>query len=291
MSGDGDCCFFAGSRNERGPFMKTFSCFVVILVATQGAMMRAQEIAPASLAGRSAVVVISSGSGSFAAIGGYRISFSAANATYAVSPLSTTVLPSAGTYSYVKTEANAGRITITDSSGGGAVAQNLVFSSPTSAVYSISSALGAQTGTVVFEQVSPSGPAAIGLVNMSVRAQVLANSQVIPGLVVDSPCRVLIRVAGPGLAGFGVSGTLPNPKLSLMAGNTAILSNDDWASTISNHDAVREAGEKAGAFPFTFGSKDAGLVADLSAGNYTCVVSGDAGTSGEVLLEVYRVPR
>jgi hypothetical protein len=125
---------------------------------------------------------------------------------------------------------------------------------------------------------------------MSVRAQVLGPSPVISGLVVDSPCRVLVRVAGPALTAFGVSGTLANPRLSLMAGNTAIVTNDDWSSSISSYDAVREAGTKAGAFPFLFGSKDAGFVVDLTAGNYSCIISGDPGTTGEVLLEVYRVP-
>lgn len=272
--------------------MKTFSLLIaLVLKAALCVTVSAQEIAPSSLAGKSAVVVISSGGGSFAAIGGYRIAFSLTNLTYTVSPLSTTVLPSAGTYSYAKLTAQTARITLTDPRVGSTIAQNLIFSSSSSATYSISSTLGVQAGTLVFENPPVAASSRYGFLNMSTRAQVPAGAEVISGLVIDCSCRVLIRVAGPALAAFGVNGTLPNPKLSLILGKTAVTANDDWASTISGFDAVSEAGAKAGAFPFMFGSKDAALVADLSAGNYTCVITGDLGTSGEVLLEVYRVPQ
>ena len=66
---------------------------------------------------------------------------------------------------------------------------------------------------------------------------------------------------------------------------------DDWSSTVSGYDSVHEAELKTGAFPFVFGSRDAAIVLDLNAGNYTCIITGDPGTSGEVLVEVYRVPR
>jgi hypothetical protein len=271
--------------------MQAKSLFLAFALTSLRCFVQAQDTAPISLTGKSAVVVISSGTGNFATVGGYRISFSLTNATYTVSPLSMTVSPSAGTYSYSKTNSNTARITFIDPSVGGAVVQNLVFTSPVSATYTIPGSLGSQAGTLVLEALSGTSPVCAGLVNMSVRAQVLESSRVISGLVVDSPCRVLVRVAGPALTGFGVRGTLSNPKLALMAGNTTIIANDDWASTISNYDSVLDAGTKAGAFPFPFGSKDAAVVVDLTAGNYTCTISGDPGTSGEVLLEVYRLPQ
>jgi hypothetical protein len=260
------------------------------LLIALGSVLRAQDAAPSSLAGKTAVVVISTGNGSFASVGGYRVSFAAVGPDYAISPLSTTVSPSRGTYSYVKTGAGAGRVRLNEAGAGSSSVQSLVFSSPTSATYSISSSAGEQTGTFVLEDIPSMNPSRVCFANMSVRAQVLAGAQVIPGLVVDSPCRVLIRVVGPSLAEFGVSGVLPNPRFSLMVGDRVVLANDDWSSTISNYDAVRVASDKAGAFPIRFGSRDAAIVADLSAGSYTCVITGEPGTSGEVLLEVYRVP-
>lgn len=266
--------------------MKFFG-FICGLVAASPPLA-AVDFAPSSLAGKSAVVVISTGSGGLPPIGGYRILFGPPNSTYTINPLSSSVTASNGTYAYTKTADSAGRITLVTANGGPTTTQSLTFISSSTASFAISNPSGTQTGTLVLEDAME--PARACLINMSVRAQVMSGSQVIPGLVVDSACRVLIRVAGPALAEFGIAGALPNPRLTLLIGDRSVVTNDDWASTISNYDAVRAAAEKSGAFPFRFGSRDAAVVADLAAGSYTCVVTGDPGTSGEVLLEVYRVP-
>ena len=127
---------------------------------------------------------------------------------------------------------------------------------------------------------------AMGLVNMSIRV-VTNGSPIIPGIVVDTPLKALIRVAGPSLSQFGVQGVLSNPKVTVYAAGRIIGENDDWGT---NETVVTAAVTKTGAFPFTKGSKDAALVVDLPVGAYTCVVTGDPGTTGEVILEVYRVP-
>jgi hypothetical protein len=265
---------------------KARSILVVFAVMADG--LWGQDTAPTSIAGKTAVCVISSGSGAFAPIGGFRISFSATAATYTISPLSSTVAPSGGTYSYVKSTPNSARILLNDTALGLSLTQALVFTSATTASYTVSNSLGTQSGTLVFEEITViSGSSGAGFVNMSVRAIVPSGSQVIPGLVLDAPTRVLVRVAGPALAAFGVSGTLANPKFAVFSGNTQITSNDDWSATADMVDATR----RAGAFPFQNGSRDSALVLDLAAGSYTVVITGDAGTSGEVLLEVYRVAR
>ena len=136
---------------------------------------------------------------------------------------------------------------------------------------------------------SPTTPVqanAMGLVNMSIRV-VTNGSPIIPGIVVDMPLKALIRVAGPSLAQFGVQGALSNPKVTVYAAGRIIGENDDWGT---NEAVVTAAVTKTGAFPFTKGSKDAATVVDLPVGAYTCVVTGDPGTTGEVILEVYRVP-
>lgn len=270
--------------------MKIGTVLSCVCALVMSAVVHAQDTAPITLNGKTAVVVISSGSGAFADVGGYRISFAATNATYTIAPLSTTVLPGAGTYTYAKTGANTGRLTVMSSSIGTGVAQTLIFTSPTTATYSVTSEFGAQTGTLVLENITTvAGGSGSGLSNMSVRAVVPANGQIIPGLVLDAPARVLVRVAGPALAAFGVSGTLANPKFTIMSGNSTVVTNDDWSSTTANQSAVTEAAVKTGAFAFAVGSRDAAAVVDLAAGNYTCLISGEAATTGEVILEVYRV--
>ena len=264
----------------------TLIAFLLVLVAP----LSAQENAPTALAGKTAVVVISSGTGPFAPVGGYRINFS--TSTYTVSPLAPTVIPSAGIYVYSKTGPNTGRITITDASVGVAVAQTLIFSGPATASYNIAALGGTQSGTLVLEGLSApaSTTSSDKIINISVRAVVPSGSQVIPGFVLEAPARVLVRVGGPALAALGVSGTLANPRFTLFSGSTAVGSNDDWTSTIANQTAVLDAASRSGAFPFPVGSRDAALVVDLPAGSYTAVISGDTGTTGEIILEVYRVP-
>lgn len=252
------------------------------------ASLHAQPTAPATIARMSAVVVISSGSGALPSVGGYRITFAPSGSTYAIAPLSGGVLASSGTYAYATTSGQSARLSLVDSSGPGRE-WTLVFESASTAAFTLTSSAGAQSGVVVFE--SAASPATGGVANLSVRAQVPAGGQIIPGLVIDAPTRVLLRVAGPALAAFGVTGTLSNPRLTLMAGNVPLVSNDDWTSSASNFDTVREAATRSGAFAFPFGSRDAAIVVDLSAGNYTCLVAGEGGTAGEVLLEVYRVPQ
>jgi hypothetical protein len=127
---------------------------------------------------------------------------------------------------------------------------------------------------------------AMGLVNMSIRV-VTAGNPIIPGIVIDTPLKALIRVAGPALSQFGVQGVLGNPKVTVYAAGRIIGENDDWGT---NEAAVTAAATKTGAFPFPRGSRDAALIVDLPVGAYTCVVTGDPGSTGEVLLEVYRVP-
>ena len=76
-----------------------------------------------------------------------------------------------------------------------------------------------------------SGSAAGQLANLSTRAFVGSGDNVlIPGLVISgaAPRRVLVRAVGPGLAAFGVAGTLADPVLTVFRGSSAIATNDNW---------------------------------------------------------------
>ena len=92
---------------------------------------------------------------------------------------------------------------------------------------------------------------------------------------------MLIRAVGPSLAILGVSGSLADPRLSLMSGATSVGSNDNWLAA----DAATMAG--AGAFPLSANSKDAALVARLAPGSYTAPVTATDNGRGIALLEVY----
>ena len=76
------------------------------------------------------------------------------------------------------------------------------------------------------------------LVNLSCRARVGTGGDIlIAGFVIrgTAPRRLLIRGVGPTLAGFGVAGTLADPKLEIIRqGETSPLAtNDNWSSPVS----------------------------------------------------------
>ena len=127
------------------------------------------------------------------------------------------------------------------------------------------------------------------LVNVSARTQVGAGGDVlIAGITIvgSIPRTVLIRAVGPGLAVFGVPGTLTDPVLSLYSGTTKINQNDNWAG---NADLVAVA-TSVGAFNLPATSKDAVLAVTLAPGSYTVQVAGADGGTGVALVEVYEVP-
>ncbi len=148
-------------------------------------------------------------------------------------------------------------------------------------------------GTVIAElyDSTPSGAvtsATPRLVNVSVLKQITAGSTLTAGFVIGGTTAktVLVRAIGPGLAQFGVGGTMPDPKLSLFNGPVKIAENDDWGGDAQ----ITSVGNGVGAFALpTASSKDAILLVTLAPGNYSAEVSG-TGASGVALVEVYEVP-
>jgi len=121
------------------------------------------------------------------------------------------------------------------------------------------------------------------IVNLAARALVggpAANP--VAGFVLQGTAakRMLVRAVGPGLAAFGVPGTLPDPSLTLNIGGVSVIENDSWNAV----DAPVFAA--AGAFALPAGSRDAAVVSALAPGGYTTPVGAGGGT-GIVLLEVY----
>jgi hypothetical protein len=130
------------------------------------------------------------------------------------------------------------------------------------------------------------------VINLSTRANVGTGANIlIAGFIINgsTPKKMLIRALGPTLSNYSVKNPLADPTLKIVdsAGNI-LTTNDDWQTT-SNLDDFNAASTKSNAVPLPNGSKDAALVTTLSPGGYTALVSGQSGTTGVALVELYEV--
>ncbi len=107
----------------------------------------------------------------------------------------------------------------------------------------------------------------------------------------DSARSVLIRAAGPALqARFGLPGVLAQPRLQLFRGDgSAVGGSGSWFAQ-SDRDEIRDAARRVGAFAFDEESRDAAMLVTLLPGAYTAQVSGENGSTGLALVEVYDLP-
>jgi hypothetical protein len=134
---------------------------------------------------------------------------------------------------------------------------------------------------------TPSNPR---LVNISARVWVGTGGNIlIAGFVIGGTTAktVLVRASGPALVPFGVTGTLPDPQLTLYSGNTVLASSRGWGgvSEIANTAAA------VGAFAWTDPkSADSALLITLPPGAYTAQIAGASGDTGVALVELYDVP-
>jgi predicted alpha/beta superfamily hydrolase len=130
------------------------------------------------------------------------------------------------------------------------------------------------------------------LINLSTRGRVDQGENVlIGGLVVQgiAPKRLLIRAAGPALAGMGVTAPLANPRFRVVnASHVTVAQNDDW-NAAPNPGAITTASVQSGAFLFATGSRDAALITSLAPGAYTIVVESVDGSAGVALVEAYEL--
>ena len=138
------------------------------------------------------------------------------------------------------------------------------------------------------------------LVNVSTRAFVgTGEQQMIGGFVIagTTPKKMLIRASGPALIPYGVAGTLPDPKISLIpsgASSVVALNATGWetqtgsVSGVTANDIVNAV---PGAFAFAHGSKDSALLVTLQPGGYTANVESVGGSTGVALIEAYEVDR
>ncbi len=133
--------------------------------------------------------------------------------------------------------------------------------------------------------------APISLVNVSALGFSGTDENVLaPGFVIDGSGAktMLIRVVGPSLTDFGVTGVMADPRLSLIpAGQSNVIAqNDNWGGTTE----LKEAFATTGAFQLSSdGSLDAAVLVRLPPGAYTVKPEGFAEGTGTILVEVYAV--
>lgn len=122
------------------------------------------------------------------------------------------------------------------------------------------------------------------LVAFSARGQVgVSHAALISGFVVrgSRSQQVLVRVVGPSLGGFGISGGVGDTTLEVYSGDTMIASNDDWKSS------QQAAISATGLAPLN--DKESALLLSFPPGIYTMVARGKSGGVGSVLVEAYLV--
>jgi probable HAF family extracellular repeat protein len=131
------------------------------------------------------------------------------------------------------------------------------------------------------------------LTNMSARAEVGIGANIlIAGFVVEGskPVKVLLRGVGPtlGLEPYNVPGVLAQPQVLLFNSSGQELGGGvPWGG----YPALSVAFAEVGAFALAPGSADVAMIFTLPAGSYTAQLSGQNGTTGVGLLEVYLMPQ
>ena len=135
------------------------------------------------------------------------------------------------------------------------------------------------------------------LTNLSTRIEIGSGSSVgISGISISQGSGdrlLLLRAVGPSLQSvLGISGVLADPAMTVLYSNgTVFASNDNWVTpvgaTAASAAALSAAFIQAGAFPLGAGSDDAAILAVFPPGDFTVEVTGNAGSTGLALLEVY----
>ncbi len=179
----------------------------------------------------------------------------------------------------------------------------------TNATFTLTNSATADTGSYTVDVTNPTGTttsAAVGLTvipaaepgymtNLSIRSAAGTGAQTLTvGFALGGPLdatfdrELMMRAVGTSLNRFGLTGTLPDPKVTLYSGtSTRAFADNYWEGLQPT--ATDGFSARFGAFPLTTGSLDAALVlSTLTRGAYTIqATSAVAGQSGIVLAEVY----
>jgi hypothetical protein len=144
---------------------------------------------------------------------------------------------------------------------------------------------GGSTGIGLIEVYDLDANGTASVVNISTRGFVLTGENVmIGGLIVtgDNPSTLVLRGIAPSLAAFGVPNVLADPLLELHDGNGALIqANNNWRDT---QEAVLQS---TGLAPTN--DLESAILVPVAPGNYTAVLKGADGGTGNGLLEVYKL--
>ena len=125
------------------------------------------------------------------------------------------------------------------------------------------------------------------LANISTRGSVgVTSNAMIAGVIVagqtSESSEVLVRLLGPSLGALGVSHPLADPVLDLFDVNgNRLAHNGNWRDTQEN--AIKATGLPPP------NDKESAILATLPSGNYTAIASGQGGSEGVALVEVYNL--
>jgi hypothetical protein len=127
------------------------------------------------------------------------------------------------------------------------------------------------------------GPEAL---NLSTRGTVSGGDNVlINGFIIagNGPKTIILRALGPSLTGFGVSGALADPVLSLYnSSGRLVATNDNWQTDIGSEFMAQNGFALAN-------PTESATLQTLMPGAYTAVVRGKNGSEGVSLAEIYRL--
>ncbi len=122
------------------------------------------------------------------------------------------------------------------------------------------------------------------LVNISTRMEVgLADNVLIGGFIIQGSAlkKVILRGIGPSLTASGITGALQDPTLELHDATGVLLqSNDNWQESLDSGEII-----DSGLAPND--PREAAIIARLSPGSYTFILSGVNNTTGVGLVESY----
>jgi YVTN family beta-propeller protein len=127
------------------------------------------------------------------------------------------------------------------------------------------------------------------LANISTRGEVLTGNEVmIGGFIIQGAAAktVVVNVAGPSLAKYGVTNALADPTLTLVRSfdNAILATNDDW----QNQGAASVMAIEASGFKPN-NMLEPAIIATLPPGAYTAIVQGVGGGTGIGLIGVFEV--
>jgi len=120
---------------------------------------------------------------------------------------------------------------------------------------------------------------------------VVGNSSIlILGFVIEGPesMRVLVRGVGPTLRSFNITDALSRPLLTLFnSSGQPIVENRGWRA-VPDPDGLARSMRQVGAFDLG-SDDDTAVLMNLAPGSYTAHISGQDGSTGVALGEIYAV--